>query len=173
MTFAQGVSTARDFIVLLGVPGLFAIGGWLYKQRIGALKDRISLLEQEIESVAKWRPDIASAILEGQKKLFEKAIAQKEQQIDELSGLGVEKDVDIAALKQETNELKEKIEALETSKRAISTTAPEEYEGLDWRKILTAIFEAMGTYALLRKKQLEAAKVLQPNPDQAKEATDV
>lgn len=147
-TVKEYAGLARDIVVMLGIPALFAVGKWLYDQRMSTLNDQISLLKQQVEQSKVLQYDNAWAVIEGQKALFQAEIEGKEQQIKTLGTEHGKKDKEIESLQTEISELMQKTAALENARAAIED--PE--EGLGGREILMRIFKFFGEAAIHRAK---------------------
>jgi len=154
---------ARDVIVILGIPALFAVGKWLYNQRISSLNDQIALLEQQVEQGKTLRFDNAWTVIEGQKAVYQTEIEQKEKQIKALGMEHGKKDEEIKGLQDEISGLRQKTLALENARAAI-TEGDEREEVISGWEIMMRIFRFFGE-AAIRRAYLKA-------PSASTEGTD-
>ena len=106
---------ARDIVVILGIPGLFAVGKWLYDQRIAAQLSQIDLLKSQLEEAKVLRYDNALAVIEAQKSAYRQEIEEKESSIRELEEAHGEKDQHVQNLQSDILALQEKISSLESA----------------------------------------------------------
>jgi|GEM_PF-3064175 len=140
----------RDVVVILGVPALFAVGKWLYDQRISSQKAQIELLRVQLEDAKTLRYDNAHTVIEAQKALYELEIEAKEDRITELHNVQEEKHQEVELLRQAALNLREKVEALEKAQSAIGD--PSTYPSHREESPMMRFFRLMGEAAIARAK---------------------